>query len=180
MTVGGASHGARAEPGGRAPAPGIALSILLLFGFLGFVFLFAAIAGRITADNLDPWYAALSKPALTPADWVFPIVWNFLYFLVALSGWLVWRTAGGFMAAGAAMSLFGAQMMLNFAWSVIFFGMHSLGGAAIEILVLVGTIAATVVSFWRINVAAAALLLPYLAWSLFATYLTIDIWLLNV
>lgn len=179
MTVGGASPSARTETGGRVPTPGIALSILLLFGFLGFAFLFATIAGRITAENLDPWYAALAKPALTPADWVFPIIWNFLYFLVALSGWLAWRTAGGFMAAGAAMSLFGAQMMLNFAWSVIFFGMHSPGGAAIEIVVLAGTIAATVVSFWRINVAAATLMLPYLAWTLFAAYLTVAIWALN-
>lgn len=179
MTADGTSPGARGGVDEPAPAPGIAQSILLLFGFLGFVFLFASIAGKITVENLDPWYAGLSKPSLTPADWVFPIVWNFLYFLIAIAGWLVWRTAGGFLAAGAAMALFGAQMMLNFAWSVVFFGMHSIGGAAIEILVLIAAIGATILAFGRISAMAAALMLPYLVWTIFATYLTFAIWALN-
>ncbi|MGB5947709.1 MAG: TspO/MBR family protein [Parvibaculum sp.] len=159
--------------------PGVAISILLLFGFLAFVFLFAAISGGITTANLGGWYAGLAKPALTPANWVFPVVWNFLYLLIAISGWLVWRTAGGFTAAGPAMALFAAQMMFNFAWSVLFFGLHSLGAAVIEVLFLVLAIVATIVAFWRISALAAALLLPYLAWTLFATYLTTAVWLLN-
>src|SRR5690606_12715073 len=99
--------------------------------------------------------------------------------LIAISGWLVWRTAGGFTAAGPAMALFAAQMMFNFAWSVLFFGLHSLGAAVIEVLFLVLAIVATIVAFWRISALAAALLLPYLAWTLFATYLTTAVWLLN-
>mgnify|MGYP005814982103 CR=1 FL=1 len=159
--------------------PGVGLSILLLLAFLAFVFVFGALAAYVTTANLDTWYVGLHKPALTPADWVFPIVWNFLFFMISIAGWLIWRTAGSFPAAGAALSLFAAQMMLNFAWSVVFFGMHSLGGAVIEIFALIGFVGATILAFGRINILAAALMLPYLVWTLFATYLTIAIWLLN-
>lgn len=159
--------------------PGVGLSILLLFGFLAFVFAVAGVGGEVTTHNIESWYAGLQKPPLTPAEWVFPIVWNFLYFLIALAGWVAWRTAGSFPAAGGAMSLFAMQMMLNLAWSVVFFGMHSPGIASIEILFLLAAIAANMVAFWRINVVAGALLLPYLAWTLFATYLTFAVWFLN-
>ncbi|HUD50160.1 TspO/MBR family protein [Parvibaculum sp.] len=159
--------------------PGAALSILLLFGFLAFVFVFAATAGFVTSNNVDGWYETIRKPALTPANWVFPVVWNFLYFLMGLSGWLIWRSAGSFPAAGAPLAIFAAQVMLNFTWSVIFFGMHSTAGAAIEIFALLAAILATIFAFWRINRLAAALLFPYLAWVLFATYLSLAVWLLN-
>lgn len=162
-----------------ASQPGTTATILSLFGFLAIVFVFAAAGGAVTAPQIDGWYAGLAKPALTPVNWVFPIVWNFLFFLIGLAGWLVWRTAGGIDRAGAALSFFLAQLMLNFAWSVIFFGLHSPGGATIEILVLVATVMATVLAFWRISRIAALLMLPYLAWCVFATYLTVAIWLLN-
>ena len=158
---------------------GTTLSILLLFGFLAFVFVFAAMAGFVTSSNVEGWYATIEKPPLTPANWVFPVVWNFLYFLMGLAGWLVWRTAGGFAAAGAALALFAAQIMLNFTWSVIFFGLHSTGGAVVEIFILIAAIAGTIVAFWRINALAAILMAPYLAWTLFATYLTVAVWLIN-
>ncbi len=159
--------------------PGTALSILLLFGFLGFVFAFASMAGFVTAHNVEGWYTTIAKPPLTPANWVFPVVWNFLYFLMGLSGWLVWRKAGGFAAAAAPLILFALQITLNFTWSVIFFGLHSTGGAAIEIFVLIAALALTILFFWRVTPLAAILLLPYLAWTLFAAYLTIAIWLIN-
>ncbi|KAB7739992.1 tryptophan-rich sensory protein [Parvibaculum sedimenti] len=153
--------------------------MLLLFGFLAFVFAFAGLGGYVTSTNIESWYVDLQKPSLTPANWVFPVVWNFLYFLMGLSGWLVWRSAGGFAPGGAALSIFGAQIMLNFTWSVVFFGLHSPGGALVEIFVLLAAIVANIIAFWRVNMLAGLLLLPYLAWSLFATYLTAMVWLLN-
>lgn len=161
------------------PAPGLGLSILMLFVFLSIVFGCAAAGGAITAANVNDWYAGIIKPDLTPAPWVFPIVWNFLFFLMGLSAWIVWRAAGSLDRAGAAMSLFVAQLMLNFAWSAVFFGLHNLGLAVIENLALDGVIFATVWAFWRHSPLGAILLVPYLLWSLFATWLTTAIWLLN-
>jgi tryptophan-rich sensory protein len=159
--------------------PGIALQILMLFALLGVVFTFGAAGGWVASTNIESWYAGVQKPSLTPENWVFPIVWNFLYFLMALAGWLVWRAAGGINEAGAALALFFAQLMFNFGWVVIFFGLHSPGLATIEILVLDATIAVTAAVFWRLSRLAGALMLPYLAWTLFATYLTTAVWLLN-
>lgn len=161
------------------PVPGLWLSILMLFVFLGVVFGCAAAGGAITAANVNGWYASLAKPDLTPAPWVFPIVWNFLFFLMGIAAWIVWRAAGSLDRAGAAMSLFVAQLMLNFAWSVIFFGLHKLGFAIFENLALDGAIIATIWAFWRHSPLAAILLMPYLLWSLFATWLTTAIWWLN-
>lgn len=161
------------------PAPGLGLSILMLFVFLGVVFGCAAAGGAITAANVDGWYSEIIKPDLTPAPWVFPIVWNFLFFLMGIAAWIVWRSAGSLDRAGAAMSLFVAQLMLNFAWSALFFGLHKLGLAILENLVLDGVIAATIWAFWRHSLLGAILLVPYLLWSLFATWLTAAIWWLN-
>lgn len=162
-----------------ARLPGVTLSILMLFAFLGMVFVFAGAAAWVTSSNIESWYAGIQKPSLTPENWVFPIVWNFLYFLIGLSGWLVWRAAGGINEAGVALSLFTAQLMFNFGWTVIFFGLHSPGLATIEIVILDASIAATAFAFWHVSRLAALLLLPYLAWTLFATCLTIAVWALN-
>lgn len=159
--------------------PGVALSILMLLAILGVVFACAIAGGAVTAANMAGWYDGIIKPDLTPASWVFPIVWQALFFLMGLAAWMVWRSAGGLNAAGGALSLFAAQLMLNFAWTVLFFGMHMPGLAVFEIIALDVTIGATIWAFWYHNRLAAALLVPYLAWSLFATWLNIAIWLLN-
>lgn len=175
-------NGNRSVGLGASPAvkaPGTSLSIAMLFVFLAIVFGCAAAGGAVTVDNIDNWYAGIAKPALTPANWVFPIVWNFLFFLMGVSAWLAWRAAGSINAAGGALSLFIAQLMLNFAWSVIFFGLHNPGLALIEVIVLDAAIVATIWSFRQHSLLAALILVPYLAWSLFATYLTLAVWLLN-
>ena len=162
-----------------AQTPGVLLSILMLFAFLGVVFACAAAGAYVTTSNLESWYEGIAKSELTPANWVFPVVWNFLFFLMGLSAWLVWRAAGGLNEAGLALSVFAAQLMLNFAWSVIFFGLHRTGFATFEIIVLNATIALTIWTFWAHSRLAALLLVPYLLWCLFATWLTAAVWTLN-
>ena len=164
---------------GPKQAPGVALSILMLFAFLGIVFAVAFAGAYVTTANLESWYAGIVKPEFTPANWIFPIVWNFLFLLMGISGWLVWRTAGSLDGAGGVLSIFAAQLMLNFAWSVLFFGLHSPGLAFAEVIILDCAIAATIAGFWRHSRLAAVLLVPYLLWSLFASWLTGAIWLLN-
>lgn len=144
-----------------------------------FVYLIAAAGGSVTETGPESWYQSLIKPALTPPNIVFPVVWNILFFMMGLSAWLVWRAAGGLFEAGRALALFGIQLGLNLSWSVVFFGLRSPGGAAVEILFLLAAIAATIATFWPISRLAAWLLVPYFLWVTFAAYLTVSVWVLN-
>src|SRR3990170_4028432 len=83
----------------------------------------------------DEWYAALSKPAWNPPNWLFGPVWGVLYLIIAIAAWLVWRKTG---LAGAAvpLGLFFLQLVLNAAWSWIFFLNHHIGQELIKVLLL--------------------------------------------
>ena len=149
----------------------LALSLLACFGI-------ATIGGAITAGSVSTWYPTLTKPALTPPALAFPIVWNILYALMALAAWRVWRQAGLARARGA-LALFALQLILNLAWSWLFFGQRQIGWAVAEIGLLWLAIAACIAAFARHDRIAALLLLPYLFWVSFAAYLTFAIWQLN-
>ena len=166
-------------PSNTEGTPGLARSITMLLFFLFVVYAFAAAGGFVTASSVNNWYVDIIKPDSTPEAWVFPIVWNSLFFLMGLSGWLVWREAGSINAAGAAMSVFTLQLMLNFSWSLVFFGMHALGLAVVVNLALDAAIALTIYLFWRHSRIGALLLVPYFLWSFFATWLSFEIWRLN-
>ena len=137
-----------------------------------------AVAGAgawLTSRGLVDWYPALRKPPFNPPDYVFGPVWTALYAMMAVAAWLVWRKAG----TGYPLGLFALQLALNLAWTALFFGLRLPGLAFAEILVLWASIAATVVSFWRVSVPAGALLVPYLLWVGFAAVLNLAIWRLN-
>ncbi|MEX0837952.1 MAG: TspO/MBR family protein [Parvibaculum sp.] len=165
--------------GKASPGPSTILSLACLFGFLAAVFIVGWSAGAVTSTSVGGWYETLVKPPLNPDRWIFPVVWNFLYFLMAISAWLVWRTAGSFDKAGGQLALFGMQLALNLSWSIVFFGLKSPALAILVVLALDGAIWLTIMAFLKIDRLAALLLLPYLAWTLFATYLTIGVALLN-
>jgi benzodiazapine receptor len=124
------------------------------------------------------YFDALRKPPLTPPPAAFGPAWTALYLLMGVAAWLVWRE-GLSRRTALALGLFAAQLVLNFAWSLIFFGQHRLGVALIEIVVLWLTILATIMAFWQVRRAAGALLLPYLAWVSLAAYLNAGIWRQN-
>jgi benzodiazapine receptor len=125
------------------------------------------------------WYAGLRKPALAPPGWVFAVVWPLLYAMMGASAWQLWRH-GGFGGANApAMVLFAAQLALNAAWTVLFFGLHRPGLAMAELVLLWLAILATLALFWRRDATAGALLAPYLAWVSFAAWLNWSFWRLN-
>lgn len=96
----------------------------------------------------------------------------------AVAAWLVWRQAG-FAGAKLPLALFAIQLALNSLWSVLFFGLHQSGAAAVEIVLLWGAILATLIAFWRRSRWAGGLLVPYLAWVSFASVLNFTIWRLN-
>ena len=112
------------------------------------------------------WYAGLVKPSWTPPNWAFPVVWPILYVMIAIAGWIAWRAG-----AKPALSAWGAQLVLNAAWSYLMFGRHSIGGAFADIVVLWMAIAAFVVLAWKPARTAALLFLPYWAWVTFAAAL---------
>lgn len=136
----------------------------------------AASSGTMFAPG--EWYRRLIKPGWTPKDYVFPLVWTPLYLMIAVSGWLAWN------AAPAAdlfwpMALFAAQLLLNFGWSAVFFGLKQVGWGLVEVAALWLSIAMTILAFLSLSTWAAMLLVPYLIWVSIAAYLNYSIWRLN-
>lgn len=159
-------------------APSLRRQLPGLVGWLLLTFAAAAI-GAVGSAEAGTFYQQLVRPHWAPPAWLFGPVWSALYMLIGVAAWMVWRRHG-FKGAGAALTLFIAQLSANALWSWLFFAWHQGGLAFAEVLVLWALIAATVVSFWRLRERAAALLLlPYLAWVTFACVLTLSIWKLN-
>jgi tryptophan-rich sensory protein len=142
------------------------------------VFAAAAVGGAATSSSVGTWYAALQKPSFSPPAWVFGPVWTALYLMMAIAAWLVWLKRG-FADAQLPLALFGLQLALNMAWSILFFGLRSPGLALADIVLLWLAIAATLVVFWRVCPTAGALLIPYLVWVSFAAVLNHSLWTLN-
>lgn len=148
---------------------------LSLAAFLAITFLAPLISGPATAGAVRGWYTTIQKPDWTPPSWIFGPVWTILYAMMAVAAWMVWRRGG----RGLPMIVYGVQLTLNAAWSLLFFGLKRPDLAALEIVALWLAIIATIVVFWKKSATAGALLLPYLAWVTFATGLNIAIWRLN-
>jgi translocator protein len=134
--------------------------------------------GALATRDAREFYAGLMKPEWAPPGWLFGPVWTALYLLMGVAAWLVWRRAGWSGAAGA-LSLFLAQLVCNALWSWVFFAWRRGAWALADIVLLVVLIVATLVTFARVHRLSALLLVPYLAWVLFATALTYAIWRAN-
>ena len=149
--------------------------VLVIFIFLclaiGFIGSFA------TRPNIEGWYNDLVKPSWTPPDSVFGPVWTVLYIMMAAAAWIVWRKTGNFIST--PMLVFILQLILNLAWSWLFFGMRNPLAGLIDIVILWIAILITVVTFWKVYSLAGILLLPYLIWVTFASALNFSIWRMN-
>jgi len=155
---------------------------LALIGFLGACYAAAALGALWTAGSVSTWYPGLSKPSWTPPNWLFGPVWSALYTMMAVAAWLVWR--GGIVGAGRpaarlGLALFAAQLLLNLAWSGLFFGLQRPDLGFLDIVALWLSIAATAVAFGRVSLTAAGLMVPYLVWVTYAAALNFAIWRLN-
>jgi tryptophan-rich sensory protein len=138
----------------------------------------AALGALFTGPAVRTWYQEIRKPGFSPPDWLFGPVWTALYAMMGAAAWLVWRK-GDAAGRDVALALFAVQLALNAAWSPIFFGLRSFGGAFVDIVALWIAIAASLVAFWRISMPAGVLLAPYLVWVGFAAVLNLAIWRLN-
>jgi len=144
--------------------------VVVLLGFL---------SGLLSGSGADnPWFAALAKPATYPPPATFGIVWTLLYVLMGLAAALV-ASAWGARERSLALAAFGVQLLLNLAWSPLFFAFHQIAGALVLLGVIDLAVLATLVLFWRVRRWAGVLLLPYLAWVLFATLLNWQFLALN-
>lgn len=149
-----------------------------LIVFLLVCFAIAALASIATRPEIPTWYAGLLKPSWTPPAWLFGPVWTALYAAMAVAGWLVWHRVG-WRGGRLALTLFALQLVLNGAWSFIFFKFHRVGWAFADIVALWVAIAANIVTFAGVSQLSSLLLIPYLAWVTYAAALNLAIWRMN-
>jgi tryptophan-rich sensory protein len=133
----------------------------------------------------DEWYRTIDKPVWIPPNWAFAPAWTLFYSLLAVSGWLGWREAGGSaanplpVAFFIPLALYLIHIITNAVWSPLFFGMHRIDYALIDAGLMWVTAAATILAFAKISALAAGLLVIYLGWVTFAFLLNLSVLRLN-
>jgi len=136
------------------------------------------ISSFFTRSSVSDWYITINKASFNPPGWVFGPTWTVLYILMGISLYLVWTNQrSSWFKWGIA--IFAVQLVLNFLWSIFFFGMQAPLLAFIDIVLLWLAILANIIIFWQINPISAYLLIPYILWVTFASVLNIFIVILN-
>jgi tryptophan-rich sensory protein len=146
------------------------IALCLLAGLLG---------SFVTADSVSTWYAELSRPSFTPPGWAFGVVWPILYVMMGISAFLVWNAGIAKKQVKTALAIFAVHLLLNALWTPIFFGLHMLLLALVEIILLWLALLTTIFYFRKISKPAALLLVPYILWLTFAVTLNAAFYLLN-
>ncbi|MBQ7124713.1 MAG: tryptophan-rich sensory protein [Oscillospiraceae bacterium] len=145
------------------------VSILISLGIGG-------LSAFLTKDSM-PIYSAINRPALSPPPELFPIVWTVLFVLMGIAAGIIWCSNG--RQIDSALLFYGAQLVFNFCWTLIFFNFRAYLAAFIWLCLLLVLIGITMIKFFRIKKTAGWLLLPYFAWVCFAGYLNFMVWQLN-
>lgn len=152
--------------------------LAVLAALVGAVAIVGLVGSAVTIPAIPGWYAELQKPFFTPPNAAFGPVWTALYALMAYAGWRAWRAA----ASGQGwqvLAVFAFQLVLNAAWSQLFFGWRRPDLALVDVVLLWGAIAWTIWVFNRHDRLAAGLMLPYLAWVSLAVALNAGVVVLN-
>lgn len=140
----------------------------------------AGLLGSVaTFTSVNTWFKTLVRSPISPPDWVFGPVWTVLYILMGAALYLIWDKGFKNKRVKFAFWLFIVHLAFNVGWSVVFFGMQSLFGGFVVLLVLWMFIIALIWKFFRIDRWAAFLLVPYFLWVSFAGVLNVSLWLLN-
>lgn len=148
----------------------VAIGICLFIGF---------VASLATQASISDWYPSLDKPWFNPPNWIFGPVWIFLYVLMGIAAGIVWSKGFYHKWVQTALYHFGFQLLLNGAWSLLFFGLQEPLWALIDIVALFIFLIFTIKWFKIVSNTAAYLLIPYAVWVLFAAILNFEIWRLN-
>lgn len=138
----------------------------------------AGLGSLATIKNIPTWYAGLDKPFFTPPNWLFGPVWTVLYGLIAVSLYLVWVSPPSDRRR-EALTWYAIQLMLNAAWSIVFFGLHQLWPGVVVVLALLASIVTNIITAHHVNPLAARLLIPYALWVSFASCLTVGLAIMN-
>lgn len=139
-----------------------------------------ALGSAFTFSEIPNWYATLNKTIISPPNWVFGPVWTLLYIMMAVAAFLVWRESGkDKKTVKEAMQLNATQLILNAMWSILFFGGHLLGVAYLEIIALLIVIILTTRYYFKVSKVAGYMMLPYITWVTFASFLNLFTWLAN-
>lgn len=137
------------------------------------------VGAYLTADSIGTWYATLDKPSFAPPNWLFGPAWTLLYTLMGIAASILYGERDNKTDAKRALTLYWVQLGVNAVWTPVFFGLERPDVAFYIILALDVLVAALVWLSFTIHRTAAYLLLPYLAWILFATLLNYSLWQLN-
>lgn len=139
----------------------------------------AVFAAVITGGSADPWYAALNKPAFTPPDIVFAIVWPYLFATMIVGTILVLNRSRQPRQYSGMMGTYYLMLAVGICWNLFFFGFHETGYAFGIIAALWLSVLALIVAYWRASPLAALLQLPHLVWITFAGVLNAAVWVAN-
>jgi tryptophan-rich sensory protein len=148
---------------------GISIILPLAIGFT---------SGLVTSENIPTWFASLKKPWFNPPNWIFAPVWTTLYILMGISSYIIFIKENS-LSRFRSLYAYLVQLVLNFFWSIIFFGMHRPDFSLIEIVVLWFSILITILNFGKLSKMAAWLMVPYITWVTFATILNFHFVILN-
>ena len=127
---------------------------------------------------MTSWYSTLNRPALTPPGWVFSPVWTVLYITIAVAI-IVYYGSGRKPHVWLTSAVLVAHLLANFVWTYLFFGLRSPAAALADIVFLDVSLVVLMTWFWKTNKVASLILIPYLLWILFATYLNCGFYALN-
>ncbi len=143
------------------------------------IVLLGSLSGWVSNSGYgNAWFDALEKPGFMPPGWVFGVVWPVLYAFLGVAAAMVHALPAS-DARRKALTLFYAQLALNFAWSPVFFAAHDMRAAAVILIMMIALAAGAAGQFFRLRAAAGYLMIPYLAWLVFATTLNTAILNLN-
>jgi tryptophan-rich sensory protein len=145
--------------------------IVLLIAIGGFI-------GSLTKPEISTWYSTLNRSNLTPPNYVFPVAWTILYGIIGACGWLIWQE-GSLPRLGVIKTLYALQLILNWSWTPLFFHYHLTGLSLIVLVAMDILVCSLICLAYQKMRAASLLMIPYLLWILFATYLNFYIWQYN-
>ena len=136
------------------------------------------VIGSLTKPEISTWYSILNRSALTPPNYVFPVAWTILYGIIGACGWLIWQQ-DSFKRQDVIKILYIVQLILNWSWTPLFFHYH-LTGISLIFLVAMDIFVGLIIrlSYQKIRL-LSLLMIPYLLWIVFATYLNFYIWQYN-
>ena len=144
--------------------------------FLTITFSASFIGGFVTITYKEPWYSQLIKSNYNPPDWIFAPVWTMLYFMMSVAIWFFWNSKKRDLKT---IYIYFIHIVFNTTWSIVFFALHNIPIALVNLSILVFLIIILILRFRRVNLVSYYLMIPYLLWTSYALFLNLNLLLLN-